>query len=56
MKELMEKYHAGIDISSKSIKVGEYFEKWFYESAIYGLRKSTSQSYEMIIRRHIKPY
>ena len=28
----------------------------FYESSIYGLRKSTSQSYEMIICRHIKPY
>lgn len=56
LKELMEKHRAGIDISSKSIKVGEYFDKWFYKSAIYGLRESTSQSYEMIIRRHIKPH
>ena len=55
LKDLMSKYNAGIDISSKCIKVGEYFEKWFYNSAIYGLRESTSQSYEMIIRRHIKP-
>ena len=51
----MVKHSSGIDISSKCIKVGEYFEKWFYDSAIYGLRDSTSQSYEMIIRRHIKP-
>ena len=56
LRDLMEKHHAGINISSKSIKVGEYFEKWFYGNAIYGLRESTSQSYEMIIRRHIKPY
>ena len=56
LKDLMEKHHAGINVSSKSIKVGEYFEKWFYGNAIYGLRQSTSQSYEMIIRRHIKPY
>ncbi len=56
LKDLMEKHHAGIDISSKSIKVGEYFEKWFYGTAIYGLRESTSQSYEMIIRRHIIPH
>lgn len=56
LKDLMDKHHAGINISSKSIKVGEYFEKWFYGNAIYGLRESTSQSYEMIIRRHIKPY
>lgn len=55
LKDLMSKHNAGIDISSKCIKVGEYFEKWFYNSAIYGLRESTSQSYEMIIRRHIKP-
>ncbi len=55
LKELMEKHHAGIDVSSKSVKVGEYFDKWFYKNAIYGLRESTSQSYEMIIRRHIKP-
>lgn len=56
LKDLMEKHHAGIDISSKSVKVGEYFDKWFYTNAIYGLRDSTSQSYEMIIRRHIKPH
>lgn len=56
LKDLMEKHHAGINISSKSIKVGEYFEKWFYGTAIYGLRESTSQSYEMIIRRHIIPH
>lgn len=56
LKDLMEKHRAGIDISSKSIKVGEYFDKWFYDNAIYGLRESTSQSYEMIIRRHIKPH
>ena len=56
LKDLMEKHNAGIDISSKSIKVGEYFDKWFYDNAIYGLRESTSQSYEMIIRRHIKPH
>lgn len=56
LKDLMEKHHAGIDVSSKSIKVGEYFDKWFYDNAIYGLRASTSQSYEMIIRRHIKPH
>ena len=56
LKDLMEKHHAGIDISSKSLKVGEYFDKWFYTNAIYGLRDSTSQSYEMIIRRHIKPH
>lgn len=55
LKDLMVKHSSGIDISSKCIKVGEYFEKWFYNSAIYGLRDSTSQSYEMIIRRHIKP-
>lgn len=56
LKDLMEKHHAGIDVSSKSIKVGDYFDKWFYDNAIYGLRESTSQSYEMIIRRHIKPH
>ena len=56
LKDLMEKHKAGIDITSKSLKVGEYFDKWFYNNAIYGLRESTSQSYEMIIRRHIKPY
>ena len=56
LKDLMVKHSSGIDISSKCIKVGEYFEKWFYNSAIYGLRDSTSQSYEMIIRRHIKPF
>lgn len=56
LKDLMEKHHAGIDVSSKSIKVGEYFDKWFYDNAIYELRDSTSQSYEMIIRRHIKPH
>lgn len=56
LKDLMEKHHAGIDVSSKSIKVGEYFDKWFYNNAIYSLRESTSQSYEMIIRRHIKPH
>lgn len=56
LKDLMQKHHAGIDISSKSIKVGEYFDKWFYNNVIYDLRESTSQSYEMIIRRHIKPH
>ena len=56
LKDLMQKHHAGIDISSKSIKVGEYFDKWFYNNVIYDLRESTSQSYEMIIRRHIKPF
>lgn len=56
LKDLMEKHHAGIDVSSKSIKVGDYFDKWFYDNAIYSLRESTSQSYEMIIRRHIKPH
>ena len=56
LKDLMEKHKAGIDVSSKSVKVGEYFDKWFYDNAIYDLRESTSQSYEMIIRRHIKPH
>ncbi len=56
LKDLMQKHHAGIDVSSKSIKVGEYFDKWFYNNVIYDLRESTSQSYEMIIRRHIKPF
>ncbi len=56
LKDLMQKHHAGIDVSSKSIKVGEYFDKWFYNNVIYDLRESTSQSYEMIIRRHIKPH
>lgn len=56
LKDLMEKHHAGIDVSSKSIKVGEYFDKWFYDNVIYDLRESTRQSYEMIIRRHIKPH
>lgn len=56
LKDLMEKHHAGIDVSSKSIKVGDYFDRWFYNNAIYNLRESTSQSYEMIIRRHIKPH
>lgn len=56
LKDLMQKHHAGIDVSSKSVKVGDYFDRWFYDNAIYGLRESTSQSYEMIIRRHIKPH
>lgn len=56
LKDLMQKHRAGIDVSSKSIKVGEYFDKWFYNNVIYDLRESTSQSYEMIIRRHIKPF
>ena len=56
LKDLMEKHHAGIDISPKSLKVGEFFDKWFYGSVIDSLRTSTSQSYEMIIRRHIKPH
>lgn len=56
LKDLMEKHQSGIDVSSKSVKVGEYFDKWFYDNVIYDLRKSTSQSYEMIIRRHIKPH
>jgi len=56
LKDLMEKHHAGIDISPKSLKVGEFFDKWFYGSVIDSLRSSTSQSYEMIIRRHIKPH
>lgn len=56
LKDLMEKHHARIDISPKSLKVGEFFDKWFYGSVIDSLRTSTSQSYEMIIRRHIKPH
>lgn len=55
LKDLMSKHQAGIDVSTKSLKVGEFFDKWFYDCAIHGLRISTSQSYEMIIRRHIKP-
>ena len=55
LKDLMSKHQAGIDVSTKSLKVGEFFDKWFYDCAIHGLRVSTSQSYEMIIRRHIKP-
>ncbi len=56
LKDLMSKHQAVINVSTKSLKVGEFFDKWFYDSAIYGLRESTSQSYEMIIRRHIKPH
>ncbi len=56
LKDLINKHHAGINVSSNGLKIGEFFDDWFYNSAIHGLRTSTSQSYEMIIRRHIKPH
>ena len=55
LKDLMDKHRAGINVTSNAIKVGDFFEDWFYKNVINNLRLSTSQSYEMIIRRHIKP-
>lgn len=56
LKDLMEKHSLGIDITNKSVTVGDFYEDWFNQHAIQNLRASTIQSYEMIIRRHIKPH
>ena len=55
LKDLMDKHRAGINVTTNAIKVGDFFEDWFYKNVVNNLRLSTSQSYEMIIRRHIKP-
>lgn len=55
LKDLMEKHRAGINVTSKALKVGDFFDNWFYKNVVHSLRTSTSQGYETIIRRHIKP-
>lgn len=56
MKELKAQFDQGIDVSNRAIKVGDYFDDWYSRFAIYNVTTSTRQNYEMIIRRHIKPY
>jgi site-specific recombinase XerD len=55
MRKLQEQESRGISCSDKEWRVGEYLDYWLYEVQQNCIEESTLDSYERIIKKHLKP-